>query len=287
MLSVGRVLRQEREKQQLSLEELAGLTRISSSYLLAIEADEINRISTAFYYRSFVKQLAAALKLDYSTLEEAVNDACATIPEARLPGQESHSLGLPPIRQRQSSPLRWASSFLSLVTALLVCSGLYALLDRAQFWDLSPAEHFAHRTTEQAQALVSSLATPAPTVKPAQPQALDRSTRADSRGDAITLKIAAVEKAWLSIDTDGRNIYSGLLEAADTKELEGRDSARIRTGNAGGLTVTFNGRQLGVLGDRGQVRTVLFTRDQYEILQPSLTTRLQLLPAATLGQWAR
>jgi transcriptional regulator with XRE-family HTH domain len=287
MLSVGQVLRQERIKQQLSLEELAGRTRISSAYLLAIEADEINRISTAFYYRSFVKQLAAALKLDYSTIEQAVNEACTTIPEARLPGQETRSLGLPPIRQRKASPLRWASSFLSLGAALIICSALYALFDRAQFWDLSPAEHFARSRTERAEALVSSLAPPAPAVKPARPQALDGSTPSDPRGDAITLKIAAVEKAWLSIDTDGRHVYSGLLEAADTKELEGRDSARIRTGNAGGLTVTFNGRQLGLLGDRGQVRTVLFTRDQYEILQPNLTTRLQLLPAVTLAHWAR
>jgi hypothetical protein len=106
--------------------------------------------------------------------------------------------------------------------------------------------------------------------------------RADS--EPILLRIAAVETVWLSIDSDGHHVFSGLLKPADTKELKGKDSARLRTGNAGGLTVTFNGRQLGPLGQRGQVRTVLFTRDEYEILQPSLSARLQLMPAVAFSR---
>ena len=53
------------------------------------------------------------------------------------------------------------------------------------------------------------------------------------------------------------------------KELEGHNSARIRTGNAGGVNVLFNGKTIGSLGPRGQVRTVVFTKDNYEIVEPS------------------
>ncbi|MGA8593272.1 MAG: DUF4115 domain-containing protein [Bryobacteraceae bacterium] len=89
------------------------------------------------------------------------------------------------------------------------------------------------------------------------------------------------------MDSDGHHVFSGLLRPAETEELEGNDSARLRTGNAGGLTVIFNGRELGPLGRRGQVRTVLFTRDEYEILQPALSSRLQLMPAAALSRWMK
>jgi hypothetical protein len=106
--------------------------------------------------------------------------------------------------------------------------------------------------------------------------------------ESISLRIAAVERTWLSIDSDGRHVFSGLLEPAQTKLLEGRDSARLRTGNAGGLTIMFNGRALGTLGQRGQVRTVVFTSDdQYEIVQPSLASRLSLMPAISLTEWMR
>jgi hypothetical protein len=65
---------------------------------------------------------------------------------------------------------------------------------------------------------------------------------------------------------DGKELYSGVLEASETKILEGHESARIRTGNAGGLTMTFNGKDVGVLGPHGQIRTVIFTRDNFKVL---------------------
>jgi hypothetical protein len=83
------------------------------------------------------------------------------------------------------------------------------------------------------------------------------------------VEVAAVEATWLSITADDKEIYSGVLEAAETKALEGHDTARIRTGNAGGVNVLFNGKTIGSLGPRGQVRTVLFTRDNYEIIEPA------------------
>jgi hypothetical protein len=78
--------------------------------------------------------------------------------------------------------------------------------------------------------------------------------------------LAALERSWLSIVADGKEVFSGTLATSQTKILEGRESARIRTGNAGGLTFTFNGKEIGVLGPRGQVRTVVFTKDNYKVL---------------------
>jgi hypothetical protein len=83
------------------------------------------------------------------------------------------------------------------------------------------------------------------------------------------VEVAAVERTWLSITADHKEVYSGVMEVAETKELEGHDSARIRTGNAGGVSVLFNGKTIGSLGPRGQVRTVVFTKDNYEIVEPS------------------
>ena len=43
----------------------------------------------------------------------------------------------------------------------------------------------------------------------------------------------------------------------------------MRTGNAGGVKLTFNGKPVGVVGPRGQVRVVVFTKDSYEVIDPS------------------
>ena len=83
------------------------------------------------------------------------------------------------------------------------------------------------------------------------------------------VEVAAIEPTWLSIVADEKQIYSGTLEPAQTKVLEWHDTARIRTGNAAGLTVSFNGKDIGSLGPHGQIRTVVFTKDSYDILEPS------------------
>jgi hypothetical protein len=82
------------------------------------------------------------------------------------------------------------------------------------------------------------------------------------------VEVAAVERTWLSITADEKEIYSGVLETAETRVLEAHDTGRIRTGNAGGVNVLFNGKTIGALGPRGEVRTVVFTKDNYQIVEP-------------------
>jgi hypothetical protein len=83
----------------------------------------------------------------------------------------------------------------------------------------------------------------------------------------IHIELSAVERAWLSISADGKTTYTGVLDPAQTKVLEGKDSARIRTANAGGVNIVFNGRSLGPLGRRGQARTFVFTKKGYEVVR--------------------
>ena len=275
MLSVGRVLRSEREKLGFSLEDIAKRTRISKTILQAIENDNLAPVANTFYYESFAKQFAAAVRVDFTNLRPALESATAEIPIPLLPGEEDRTIRLMPVQKSYGHSGRWVVSVFSLVAVLVACSVLYALsnhlggthtnvVDKPLQAQLSKQAHLSQNVVEP-----------------------DAATAAISAPETILLKIAAVEKTWLSLETDGRNIYSGLLEPSDTNVLEGKDSAKIRTGNAGGLTVTFNGKQLGVLGKRGQVQTVLFTHDQYEILPGGLISHIQLRLAAVPALWAQ
>ena len=42
----------------------------------------------------------------------------------------------------------------------------------------------------------------------------------------------------------------------------------MKIGNAGGVDVQWNGKSIGPIGARGQVRTVRFTRENFKILEP-------------------
>ncbi|HEX4807675.1 MAG TPA: DUF4115 domain-containing protein [Bryobacteraceae bacterium] len=87
--------------------------------------------------------------------------------------------------------------------------------------------------------------------------------------------------------SDGKQIYSGVLQVDQSKILESRKSALIRTGNAGGVEVVFNGKQIGPLGPKGQVRTVVFTKDNYEIVQPADRASLSSFRLASFKEHAQ
>jgi hypothetical protein len=75
----------------------------------------------------------------------------------------------------------------------------------------------------------------------------------------VELALTATEETWLSVSSDGAPVFSGLLEANQTKKIEGKEFARVRVGNAAGLEVRLNGKPLGPLGAHGQVRDLDFT----------------------------
>jgi hypothetical protein len=115
---------------------------------------------------------------------------------------------------------------------------------------------------------------PFPSAKTAVVESAEATPAAPAPDTAIHIELSAIEPTWLSITADGKQTYSGVLATAETKTLEGHETARIHTGNAGGVNVVFNGRALGTLGRRGQIRTVLFTRTGYEVLEPSAVMEL-------------
>jgi cytoskeleton protein RodZ len=90
-----------------------------------------------------------------------------------------------------------------------------------------------------------------------------------SADDKVVVSVSAKEPAWVALSSDGKTVYSGTLDAAQTKTVGGKEQARMRVGNAGGVEVTFNGKPVGPIGPRGQVRIVVFTPAGYQIVNPA------------------
>jgi cytoskeleton protein RodZ len=257
MLSVGKKLCQARVAQGQTLEAISAATRITIKNLAAIESDDLAKISSPFIYRSFVRQYAEALKLDYTAMAADVRTASHAIPEPLMPGQ----LDLVPVRTgtviqpHVPRDFRWMYPIAALILVIAACSSLYGL--------------YRHEPIERHQRVAPIvLAAPPRTPVLVVPSVTVAPTPATE--SPIHLELSATEPTWLSLTSDGKSAYNGMLEAATTKVLDSHDKARIRMGNAGGVNVLFNGKALGALGKRGQVRTIEFTAAGYrEIVLPA------------------
>jgi hypothetical protein len=210
-----------------------------------------------------------------------------------LPGFES-------VVARNVPPVTFAHSFhtkrsylpvTSLVLVVAGCSGVYAwwkgagssvnlrgMIENVRAFTKSKPEIEQPKSEiEQPRATVPKVtavqpaATPASSASNATPvrqRETAVSSPAATSGYKVLVDLMAHEATWLSVSSDGKPVFSGILQANQTKSVGGKQFAKLRVGNAAGLEVRLNGKLLGPLGARGQVLTVLFTPDNFQIFSP-------------------
>jgi hypothetical protein len=243
MQSVGQKLRGARLALGISLERVSANTRIPTKILQAIEGGDWTGFHSAFLYRSFIRQFAQEVRLNLGELDLEIQEAASKIAEPPMPGQNSYQPKIPALSLGHPVKVRWAYSLGSLFLMVTLCSGIYGI------WQSS--ESNSH---------VSASVAPLPPLV---------NVGGANEAHGFRIELSAMERTWISIRDDGRQIFNGVLGASQTKVLVAQKTARIHTGNAGAVHVVFNGRTLGPLGARGQVATVVFTSSGYKIFEPS------------------
>jgi cytoskeleton protein RodZ len=82
----------------------------------------------------------------------------------------------------------------------------------------------------------------------------------------VKVQITAAEPTWILVKGDGKFLFSGTLDANQTRTAEGARMVELRLGNAGGVSIVLNGTPLGAVGPKGQVRTVQLTSGGFQIV---------------------
>jgi cytoskeletal protein RodZ len=284
MFSVGETLRQARLEQGLDLCTLAARTKINVKYLEAIEADDRQSLPSSFFYKSFVDQYAKSLSLDTQEIAAEIDRMLSAEAPLPLPGYES-------VVSRNVSPMNFAPRFhagrtfasaAALVLVVAGCAGVYTLWRNWRSTISVQAVIESVRSlakTRVAQASSSSqkqirkrmeqrVVTPAPVPRYVEAVASQSAASVVPPAYKVMLDLLAHEATWVSVSSDGKPVFSGILQANQSKTVSGKESAKMRIGNAAGIDVRLNGKLLGPLGARGQVLIVLFSPDNFQILSP-------------------
>lgn len=77
----------------------------------------------------------------------------------------------------------------------------------------------------------------------------------------FVVSIHARQRTWVSIIADGKQVMSGELEPSSKRDVQAHDSITVKTGNAGGTDIAFNGKPLPALGADSEVRTITVSAD--------------------------
>jgi cytoskeletal protein RodZ len=271
-------------KRSKNLTEIATETRISRRYLEAIEADNVSDLPGDFFYKAFIRQYARVLQLDERTTQQILA-AAVSIPEP----DPVPALNLVYERAQHGASTRWRPSTgvaVGLLIAVLAGgSGLYALWQKVQARaeeptsttpDASvaaPAERLVVRPPEAAVVPAADPAVSAAAEQPASPVSNPVSETPPAQPVAVTegqvsVEITTSEAAWVQLSSEGKTVFIGTMEPNESRSFAIGSSGKLLTGNAGAVDVRMNGKPVGVLGPKGQVRTVLFNSGEAQVVRP-------------------
>jgi cytoskeleton protein RodZ len=269
----GDRLRREREMRGITLDEISESTKISRRHLEALEGEHFDQLPGGVFNKGFVRAYARFLGIDE---DQAVVDYSAASNEQPEP-EDKFPLEIHEEPNRELNPRR---SKLPLAFAVAALAGVLV----GYFFFLKSKSHGPEATQPsgtQASAPVET-APPVATIKPppqvrATPVAAEHATvaapapmkpakqaqpavQAEKKPaeKMFVVLIKAKEDAWVSIVADGKSVMQKVLIADRKKLVKAGKQIVLRTGNAGGIDVTFNGKSLGAIGNENEPRTLTF-----------------------------
>jgi cytoskeleton protein RodZ len=283
MNTLGEKLRAQRISKGIELSQIASETRISSRYLQALESGDSKILPGAVFAKSFARQYARCVDLDESVIEADLQLAFPL--EENLPTLEDlnqHRFGGPihveplPDVVGASISLRpqMYKSAIALLLVVAACSGVYmgwqAWLTRQA---AEPTSLVELRPPPLATPSEPTSASPVSATAPAPEPASDTGSAAGelnapgNDGSGMAVQVVASERTWVSITVNGHSVFRGTLSANEARIIPGVQRAQMVIGNAGGVDVRTDGKSIGEIGPRGQVRVVLLTPEGTQILR--------------------
>jgi cytoskeleton protein RodZ len=279
MGAFGDRMRREREMRGITLDEITESTKVSRRHLEALEGEHFDQLPGGVFNKGFVRAYARFLGIDE---DQAVADYSAASnevpePEGKFP-LEIHQKPDRDLNPRRS-PLPMAFAIAALVGVLVG----YAFWAKSKphtseisgsSQQSSPAPAASEPTDKASTPPASAPAASEPTSREPAPRAVEHAAKtapvnpqpqADAAASAIDkpekaffVSVKAREDSWVSIIADGKSVMQRVLNADKHKKIKAGKSLILRTGNAGGIEVTFNGRPLGTLGNENEPRTLTF-----------------------------
>ena len=255
MPSVGAHLRQLREARGVSLEEIARVTRVTASYLRALEADDYESLPVPVFTRGFIRAYCQALG-------EPADEAMALFEgRSESPAAVTATSAAAPATTRPASAPRPASAsrmpaepaprnrgpvLVSFILLVVLGVALFAVTLALQSGRAVPDLPRGARGPAAPSAGV-----PASPGAAATPQ--NATAPAASHPAGYRLVARTVEPTWIRVRTDDGKVVEENIPAGQTREWFSTGPFTLTVGNAGGINLELNGRALPSLGPSGVV----------------------------------
>ena len=293
---LGTTLRQERERQKLSVNDIEQGTSIRAFYIEAIENGEYDKLPGEVYTRGFIKNYANFLGLEGDafarqfTAELHGAPPAAPTPAAPTPVAPTPVMSTPvvastpvvenpstakmnfnpsPVPERQPEIVKPAKSEKKNKpiggaiddrsqgsSGKLIVAAVVIIAALA-----GGAWSFLSGADDGGDvAKVNPPAQTQPVAQPEPQQTPVANANPAPKSDKISIEARFTDRCWTLATVDGQVVLEGVVEAGETLSWEGKNSVNLRLGNAGAVELFQDGKDLGVQGNIGEVVDKTFNR---------------------------
>jgi cytoskeletal protein RodZ len=235
----GEILKKRREELKKDLKDIAHILKIRYDYLKAIEEDDFDRLPVPVYTRGYIRGYANFLNIDPEPIIKAYNEKISP-PVVEKPT-------MPPENEKKESK---KTRYLALAVIMFVIAAGYV------------AFSILPKKPEISRQKISPIAPAKPPLPVQQPQPeqpsqeIQKETIPAKKIEALkehTLEISATDTTWLLVNIDNVESKEMLLKKGDSATLTAKEGFSLKIGNAGGIKIISDGKDIGFLGEQGQV----------------------------------
>ena len=262
-VEIGTQIRERRELISLTVEEVERHTKLRASFIKALEAGTYDKLPSPVQTRGMLANYAAFLDIDADTillrfadgLQARRHEKYAEIPREKIQTQVNPSM--PFLRSFIAGDLVFGVAMIVVLIALAVW-GVGRVVSSQEAKNAAPAAPLIvdvigdDLPTESVA--VTSLPVDERLTTPTVDAlfALDAPLTVESTANVV-VSVFALERVFVRISADGKLVFEGRLAPREIKIFEATNQVVILTGNAAALRVTYNGRDLGLMGNVGEV----------------------------------
>ena len=245
-MDLGTDLRQARERAGFSASELAARTRIPLKSLLAIEANEFDKVPPGIFLRSFIRTYAREVGVDptaaiaeFRAMTQPIEEFAPEESKASPPPEPPRSESI--LRELFEARSKWG----------------YALIVAALIFGVTAINRDDATTASPTPRDDSSAAVPAETSTVPIAESLPVATT----GTGLVIEIRAQDHCWVRAVVDGEPSFARLLQPGETQSLTAQRDIVLRVGDPAAFSYSVNGRTGESLGAPNQPVTVRFGSD--------------------------
>jgi cytoskeletal protein RodZ len=243
-MSLGALITKSRTDARLSTEDLAKLTNIPATLLRDMENDNFKKCGGETYARGHLRNIAAKVGVDERIfLDLFETEVTAPVKPIREMLNENN-VTMP---YQEPKRISWKVLAAGSAAALVLFAGAQVIFSNMDSG--SDPEVIATTSATPANSASESVASSAA----ASPEIV---------GGVNVELVASRGITWLyATNENGEVLFSGQVRQGETKTFNAAKQVNLRVGNAGGVDISVNGKDVGSIGADREVANLTYNAD--------------------------